>query len=98
VKSEEMSQPPFVDPTSHELDLDQRELDLDQIWREAVPLIRLIVLFGLLSVIPFLLSLLVGGGGGLGFLFVLLAQFVLAVGTGIVLMYVIARAIQLAGK
>jgi hypothetical protein len=61
-------------------------------------LIGLIVLFGLLSVIPFLFSLLVGGGGGLGFLFVLLAQFVLAVGTGIVLMYVIARGIQLAGE
>jgi hypothetical protein len=91
VKSEEMSQPPFVDPTS-------RELDIDQLWTEAVPLIGLIVLFGLLSVIPFLFSLLVGGGGGLGFLFVLLAQFVLAVGTGIVLMYVIARGIQLAGE
>lgn len=86
-----MSQPPFVDPTS-------RELDIDQLWTEAVPLIGLIVLFGLLSVIPFLFSLLVGGGGGLGFLFVLLAQFVLAVGTGIVLMYVIARGIQLAGE
>lgn len=86
-----MSQPPFVDPAS-------RELDLDQIWREALPLIGLIVLFGLLSVIPFLFSLLLGGTGGPALLFVLLAQFVLAVGTGVVLMYVIARGIQLAGE
>jgi hypothetical protein len=96
-----MSQPPFIDPDSSQppfIDLDSRELDLGQIWTEAAPLMGLIILFGLISVIPFLFSLLVGGNGGLAFLFVLLAQFVLAVGAGIVLLYVIARGIQLAGE
>ncbi|MEF8784739.1 MAG: hypothetical protein V5A45_02315 [Haloarculaceae archaeon] len=79
---------PFIDPETS-------ELDTDQILTEAYPLIGLIVLFAGLALIPFLIVLLFAGNSLLGSLFTLLAQGILAVGTGIVLMYVIARAIQL---
>jgi len=84
-----MSSPPFIDQESG-------ELDLSQIRAEAFRLAGLIVLFGGVALLVFLLTLLVAGNAVLaGFLTVLL-QFVLAVGTGIVLMYVIGRGIQLA--
>lgn len=83
------SSPPFIDPAT-------LGLDTDQIRNEALPLAGLIMLFAGLALIPFLVALAVGGGG-IGLLFTVLAQFVLAVGTGVVLMYVIARGIQLAG-
>lgn len=84
-----MSSQPFIDPGAG-------ELDLDWIWTEAVPLAGLVALFGGLALVPFLVAVLVGGGFAL--LFTVLAQFILAVGAGIVLMYVIARGIQLAGE
>jgi predicted membrane-bound spermidine synthase len=84
---ETMSSPPFIEPES-------LGLDTDQIRNEALPLTGLIMLFAGLALIPFLLALLLGGG--LAALFTVIAQFVLAVGTGVVLMYVIARGIQLA--
>jgi hypothetical protein len=84
-----MSSPPFIDQESG-------ELDLSQIRAEAFRLAGLIVLFGGVALLVFLLTLLVAGNAVLaGFLTVVL-QFVLAVGTGIVLMYVIGRGIQLA--
>jgi|AntRauTorcE11898_2_1112593.scaffolds.fasta_scaffold11970_4 hypothetical protein len=81
------SSTPFVD---HETGL----LDRDQIRREAEPLAKLVALFALLVLAPLLVAFALGGGA-LAFLFTVLAQFVLAVGTGITLMYVIARAIAL---
>ena len=84
-----MTTRPFIDP-------DASELDIGRILTEAIPLAGLVTLFGGLSLLPFLLALLVGGNGGLALLFTLVAQFVLAVGAGIVLMYVIARGIALA--
>lgn len=71
-------------------------LDTTQIRTEAYPLAGLIALFGGLALVPLGVIFLVGGSSPIGFLFTLLAQFILAIGTGIVLMYVIARAIQLA--
>ncbi len=71
-------------------------LDTTQIRTEAYPLAGLIALFGGLALVPIGLAFMIGGGSPFGFLFTLLAQFILAVGTGIVLMYIIARAIQLA--
>ena len=85
------SDPPFIDPVS-------RELDTAQIRAEAFPLAGLVVLFGALALLPFVLGLLAGGNFLLGAVFTVLAQFILAVGTGIVLMYVIARGIQLADR
>jgi hypothetical protein len=53
------------------------------------------MLFGGLALVPLLVALVTGGG--IGMLFTVIAQLVAAVGTGVVLMYVIARGIQLAG-
>jgi hypothetical protein len=80
---------PFIDPETG-------ALDTAQIRNEAYPLAGLILLFVGLALIPFLFVLLLFGNSLLGFLFTLVTQFVLAVGTGIVLIYIIARAIQLA--
>lgn len=85
-----MSPPtPFIDPQT-------RSLDIDQIRREAYPLAGLIMLFGGLALVPFVLALLFSRIPGFGVFFTIVTQFVLAVGAGITLMYVVARGIQLA--
>ena len=81
---------PFIDPVSS-------ELELRQIFRESVPLLALVVLFGGLALLPFLVALLVAGNSPLGLLLTLLSQLILAVGTGVVLIYVVARGVQLSG-
>jgi hypothetical protein len=86
-----MSSPPFIDQASG-------ELDLDQIRAEVFPVAALIVLFGGLALLVFLIMLLIGGNSLLAGLLTVVSQFILAVGTGIVLMYVIARGIQLADE
>lgn len=78
------------------VDLETRALDPDQIKTEAYPLAGLVMLFGGLALVPFVLALPFGGRSALGVFFTIVSQFVLAIGTGIVLMYVIARGIQLA--
>ncbi|WP_247728820.1 hypothetical protein [Halovivax limisalsi] len=83
------SSPPFVDPESG-------ELDVGQIRAEALPLAGLVVLFGGTALLVFVIALLVAGNAVLGGLLTVISQFVLAVGAGIVLMYVVARGIQLA--
>jgi hypothetical protein len=82
--------PPFIDPETG-------ALDTDQIRAEALPLTGLIALFAGLALVPFLVVFLFAGNSALGVFFTILAQFILAIGTGIVLMYVVARGIQLAG-
>lgn len=84
-----MSSPPFVDRESG-------ELDLSRVLAEVFPLASLILIFGGLALLVFLIVLLVAGNSLLGGLLTVVTQFILAVGTGIVLMYVIARGIQLA--
>ena len=86
-----MSSPPFID-------LESGELDLGQIRAEIFPLAGLVVLFGGAALLPFLLTLLVGGSSLLGGLLTIVSQFILAVGTGIVLIYVVARGTQLAER
>jgi hypothetical protein len=86
-----MSSPPFINQASG-------ELDLGQIREEVFPLAGLIVLFGGLALLPFLFALLVAGNSLLAGAFTVLSQFILAVGTGIVLLYVIARGSQLADE
>jgi hypothetical protein len=86
-----MSSPPFIDQASG-------ELDLGQIRAEVFPVAALIVLFGGLALLVFLIMLLIGGNSLLAGLLTVVSQFILAVGTGIVLMYVIARGIQLADE
>lgn len=83
--------PPFIDQASG-------ELDLGQIRTEVFPLAALIVLFGGLALLVFLITLLIGGNSLLAGLLTVVSQFILAVGTGVVLMHVIARGIQLADE
>ena len=80
--------PPFISPK-------RGTLDTAQIRRETYPLADLVMLFGALALVPFVLSLFVGGSP-LSTLFTIIAQLVLAIGTGLVLIYVVARGIQLA--
>jgi hypothetical protein len=74
---------------------DTRAFDSEQILTEAIPLAKLIGLIAALALIP----------AGIAFTFgtfpqalLLVTQFILPVGTGIVLLYIIARGIQLAEK
>lgn len=83
------SDPPFIDPTN-------RSLDIGQILYEAIPIAALVALFGGLALLPMVLVFLVAGGGVLGALLTVVAQFILAVGTGVVLLYLLVRARQLA--
>ncbi|MFB6148901.1 MAG: hypothetical protein ABEJ48_04475 [Halobacteriales archaeon] len=85
------STPPFVDPTDN-------SLDTDQILQEALSLAGLIGLFVGLALIPFLFVFLLGDSSVFGMLLMVAVQFILAVGAGIVLMYIITRAMQLANE
>ena len=69
-------------------------LDLEQIVTEAVPIAYLIGTLATAALVPFLLGLLLGPGG-VGLVFTILSQFVLAVGSAVVLLYVVTRALQL---
>lgn len=83
---------PFVDPESG-------ELDTDQIIDEAVPLAKLVALVGVAALVPFVLTLLFAEAlalnSALAAVFSVATQFVLAVGSGLVLLYVVARGTQL---
>ena len=79
--------PPFVDPETG-------ALDTAQIRAEAYPLAGLVMLFGALALVPFVLSLF-AYESPLSTLFTIIALFILAIGTGLVLIYVVARGIQL---
>lgn len=83
--------PPFINQ-------DTGALDTNQIRAEAFPLAGLVALFAGLALIPFIFVFVFAGNSALGVLFTIVTQFILVVGTGIVLMYVIARGIQLAGE
>jgi len=69
-------------------------LDLEQVVSEAVPIAYLVGTFATVALVPFLLGLLFGPGG-IGLVFTILGQFVLAVGAAVVLLYVVTRALQL---
>jgi len=84
-----MSSPPFIDQESG-------ELDISQIQAEVFRLSGLIILFGGVALLVFLIMLLIAGNSLLAGFLTVVSQFILAVGTGIVLMCVIARGIQLA--
>jgi hypothetical protein len=73
-------------------------LDTDRIIRESIPVAKLIAAFGAVALVPFAIGVLLGGPHGIGLLFVLLAQFTLAVGSAVVLMFVVARGVTLAGS
>ncbi|SDR40134.1 hypothetical protein [Natronobacterium texcoconense] len=79
---------------------DAGELDTSQLFAEAYPIAELIASFALLAFVPFAVAFVFAG---LGFqfgtwLFTVLTQLVLAVGAGVVLLYIVARGIQLADE
>lgn len=80
------SSPPFIDHTSG-------SLDADQIITESIPLTKLISFVGVVALVPFAIASVFRVFEGL---FVFLTQFILAIGSGLVLLYIITRAIQLA--
>jgi len=77
-------------------------LDTSQVVDEAVPLAKLVAAVGVVALVPVFLQVLLVEMLGivpvLAALFTLAAQFLAAVGTGIVLMYVVVRANQLADE
>jgi len=82
-----MSQsPPFIDESSS-------SLDTDQIIRELIPVAKLTGSVALVVLLPLAVAV---SGEIFPRLFMIIAQFVLAVGAAVVLMYVIARGSQLA--
>ncbi|WP_336036332.1 hypothetical protein [Halobacterium yunchengense] len=75
-------------------------LDVDEVWTEAWALARLVAAVGAAALVPMALQWLVVETLGFASVFVtvlsLATQFVLAVGTGVVALYVVARGVQLA--
>lgn len=84
-----MSSQPLIDQESG-------ELDLGQIRDEAFPLAGLVVLFGALALLVCLVMIPVAGNPLFAGLLTVVSQFILAIGTGLVLMYVVAHGLQLA--
>lgn len=80
----------------------EEELDTNQILYEALPLSKLVVAVGVVAFIPILLQTtlfeILGLASLFELLFTFLIQLVLAVGSGIVLLYIIVRANQLADE
>ncbi|MFC4246641.1 hypothetical protein ACFOZ7_06475 [Natribaculum luteum] len=70
------------------------DVDTDWILEEAVPIAKLVLVFGAIAALSFLLAS-IFSGSGISLLFAVAGQFVVAVGTGVVLLYVIVRARQL---
>ncbi|MGQ4554335.1 hypothetical protein [Halobellus sp. GM3] len=83
------SSPPFIDAATG-------TVDTNQVVSEAVPLAKLILWFGVIALVPFALTFVFFGNSAFGAFLAVVGQFVLAIGTGIVLMYVVARGIDLA--
>lgn len=69
-------------------------IDTTHALEEAIPIARLIITIVGVSLIPFALASMFNGSV-LGIFFAVTAQVTLAIGSGLVLMYVISRALQL---
>lgn len=88
------SRPFFTSPSG--------DIDPSQVLEEARPLAKLIGAVGIVALIPIILQIIIVDILAVvpvfGVVFTLAAQFIAAVGTGIVLIYVIVRANQLADE
>jgi hypothetical protein len=82
---------PFVDPATG-------GLNTAMILSEAVPLAKLIGVFVAGSLVPHAIVFFGAESSVLGALIALVGDFILAVGAGIVLLYVVARGIQLSSE
>ena len=85
-------------PSTPFVDRETGAVDIGQIVAEARPIATLVALFVAIALVPLALVFLLGVTSTLGVVLSVLAQFVLAVGAAVVLLYVIARAIQLADE
>ncbi|KAA9397899.1 hypothetical protein Har1130_06540 [Haloarcula sp. CBA1130] len=82
---------PFVDPATG-------ELNTALLLSEIVPLAKLIGVFVAGSLVPYTIVFFGSESSVLGALLALVGDFILAVGAGIVLLYVVARGIQLSSE
>lgn len=87
--------------SSSRLFFDGDSLDVDAVLAEAAPLARLVAAVGAVALVPVALQWLLIETLGFVSVFASLlsvaTQFVLAVGTGVVLLYVVVRGNELAG-
>lgn len=82
-------------PSNPIIDPETGDIDLHRLYYEARPIAELIAAFAGVALLPFAAAF-AFGSSLIGALFAVLGQFVLAVGAGVVLLYVISRAIRLA--
>jgi len=89
-----------MSPSRPFFDSPSGEFDTGQILYEAIPLAKLVAAVGAVALVPWLMGWLmlelVVLTPRIGIVFTLATQFVLAVGSGLVLIYVVVRANQLA--
>lgn len=81
-------------PETPFVDAETGSIDTDRVLYEAIPLAKLIALIAVIAIVPLAL-LAIGLPPRLATIFTLASQFILAVGSGLVLLYVISRGIQL---
>lgn len=77
------------------VDQETGTIDTARILAEGTPLAKLVGLLGAIALAPYAIAVTLFPYGGFGVLLTVLSQFLLVVSSAIVLMYVIARAIQL---
>lgn len=87
-----------MSPSNPFIDRETGQIDTDRVLVEAIPIAKLIGLFVAIALVPLLVVFVLVGNSAIGMLFTLVAQFVLAVGAGVVLLYIITRAIRLANE
>ena len=80
---------PFVDDKTG-------AIDRSRVLSEALPIAKLAALTVAAALVPAAVAYLFGEFSILGELFTVLTQFVLAVGSGVVLLYIVARGVQVA--
>ncbi|MEF8830899.1 MAG: hypothetical protein V5A23_05110 [Halobacteriales archaeon] len=85
-------------PPSHPFLDDSGSLNFTPILVEAIPIAKLVLLVGAIALVPLTVALFLGPRSSIAALFVVLGQFVLAVGAGVVLVYVVSRANQMAAR
>ena len=73
-------------------------IDTNAVYAEAVPLAKLVGLVVAVALIPFGIAFALGPPSIFGIALMLAGQFVLAVGGGVVLIYVVARGTRLSGR
>lgn len=87
-----------VPPSTRFVDRSDWTYNVGAILAEAIPIAMLMGLFLLVAIVPLSVVFLFGGGSPLGTVLTAVAQFVLAVGGGVVLLHIVVRGIELADE